>query len=218
MVFHLWYYIWPPGTTPPFPVIYIQMTFLSGCLHHSPTIIYIIQLELEQYKWEKTFRNTIRAPCWLFLTQTWCRPYMKVLKHSFFLENMFVIISYQLKCRKLRHNPNLDQIQLQKHDGKRRGEHFPEVLELPQRQKVFLTVSLISEQLKAAVPGPERWRRKSKVSWDTIPYNAVKSFHFEVTSEFIRQLLLVRVGHCPGFCFFSEFVAHQPVLPSCRVI
>lgn len=39
-----------------------------------------------------------------------------VLKHSLFLESMFVILSYQLKCRKLRHNPNLDQIQLRKHE------------------------------------------------------------------------------------------------------
>lgn len=58
IIVHLvpWYHRAPP---PHFPLICIQMTFLSGCLHRSSVmkaaaLIYIIQLKFEEYKWRKT--------------------------------------------------------------------------------------------------------------------------------------------------------------------
>lgn len=46
------------------------------------TLIYIIQLELEEYKWRKASRTQYSTPRWLVLTQTWLQHSMKVFLNT----------------------------------------------------------------------------------------------------------------------------------------
>lgn len=105
----------------PFPVIYIQMTFLSGCLHHSPSIIYIIQLELEEYKLKKTFKNTNTD---LNMMPT---LHESVLKHSLFLENKGVCNNFilaKMQQIEMQSKPRSDSASKTSADVKRRGNIF----------------------------------------------------------------------------------------------